>query len=331
MPHAPAPDPTFDAFLCHAGRDKAAVRALRDRLRDDGFDAWLDEDTIGPGDVILAAIERGLRSSRRVYTCLSGRFTDSEWAREEWQAALHAQLSVPGAAGKVIPVVVADFEPAALPLFLASRRREDARSPDDYRRLVNDLQRARAAAGLRPATPSAQPVTGAPTVPFRPAAPPPPAAPAPPATTAPTSPVHVFVCSAPSDEKLRAELLTHLSPLIRTGKLQVWHTGLLRPGADIQKETHTQLDRARLVLALMSASLLASDDAFALVRSALKRRATVVPILTRPCAWESSELGAAQPLPRNRKAISTWSHPDEAWLEVVRGIEEALAQLQPTP
>ena len=34
---------TFDVFLCHNSKDKPAVRALGERLRDAGFRPWLDE------------------------------------------------------------------------------------------------------------------------------------------------------------------------------------------------------------------------------------------------------------------------------------------------
>lgn len=85
------------------------------------------------------------------------------------------------------------------------------------------------------------------------------------------------------------------------------------------------------VSTMSSGSGALKSPTIALVRRARDNGATIVPILARPCHWESSDFGAAQPLPRNRKAISTWPHPDEAWLEIVHGIEQAVAQLQPTP
>src|SRR5258706_14627645 len=50
MPEAQTSSPRLlNLFLCHSSRDKAAVRALYRRLKDDGFDPWLDEEKLLPG------------------------------------------------------------------------------------------------------------------------------------------------------------------------------------------------------------------------------------------------------------------------------------------
>ncbi|MBK8257740.1 MAG: TIR domain-containing protein [Polyangiaceae bacterium] len=127
-------DETFDAFLCHAGADKPAVRALAERLRSEGFSVWLDEEQIDPGVVILDAIELGLRASRHVFVCVSREFQGSKWARVEWQAALHRQIQL--GEGSVVPVRVADGPDSDVPLFLASRRIEDVRVSEGFAKLV---------------------------------------------------------------------------------------------------------------------------------------------------------------------------------------------------
>ena len=37
-------------FLCHFSGDKPAVRMLARRLEKDGFNPWLDEDKLMPGE-----------------------------------------------------------------------------------------------------------------------------------------------------------------------------------------------------------------------------------------------------------------------------------------
>lgn len=73
----------FDLFLCHSTRDKPTVRALADRLENDGLRIWFDERTILPGDHILSAIDKGLQSSRKVVLCISRSFLKSAWAALE--------------------------------------------------------------------------------------------------------------------------------------------------------------------------------------------------------------------------------------------------------
>lgn len=58
-------------FLCHASNDKPAVRELYQRLRTDGFEPWLDEEDILPGQHWQVEIPRAVRNSDIVLVCLS--------------------------------------------------------------------------------------------------------------------------------------------------------------------------------------------------------------------------------------------------------------------
>jgi hypothetical protein len=50
----------YDVFLSHSSKDKAVVRTLAERLRQDGLNVWFDVRALKPGDSILAKIEEGL-------------------------------------------------------------------------------------------------------------------------------------------------------------------------------------------------------------------------------------------------------------------------------
>jgi hypothetical protein len=52
----------------------------------------------------------------------------------------------------------------------------------------------------------------------------------------------------------------------------------------------------------------------------------VIPIILRPCDWETAPFGKLQPLPKNAEPITTWDNRDEAFLEVVKGIREVCSQ-----
>jgi hypothetical protein len=41
---------THDVFLSHSSKDKAVVRALAERLRQDGLKVWFDEWVLKPGE-----------------------------------------------------------------------------------------------------------------------------------------------------------------------------------------------------------------------------------------------------------------------------------------
>ena len=55
---------THDVFLSHSAADKAVVRPLAERLRQDGLKVWFDEWVLKPGDSIPAKIEEGLEHSQ---------------------------------------------------------------------------------------------------------------------------------------------------------------------------------------------------------------------------------------------------------------------------
>ena len=71
-----------DVFLSHSAKDKAVVRPLAKRLRQDGLKVWFDEWVLKPGvplahrmgegsGVRAAKIEEGLEHSRVLVLCLS--------------------------------------------------------------------------------------------------------------------------------------------------------------------------------------------------------------------------------------------------------------------
>ncbi len=74
---------TCDFFLSHSAKDKAVVRPLAERLRQDGVRVWFDEWVLKPGGSIPAKIEEGLEHSRVLVLCLSANAFGSDWAQLE--------------------------------------------------------------------------------------------------------------------------------------------------------------------------------------------------------------------------------------------------------
>ena len=76
-------DFAFDVFLSHSSQDKPTVRAVAERLRDDGVRVWLDDWEIKAGDSIPAKIEEGLEHSHVLVLCMSANAFGSDWAQLE--------------------------------------------------------------------------------------------------------------------------------------------------------------------------------------------------------------------------------------------------------
>src|SRR3954466_906732 len=75
----------YDIFLGHSFTDKAVVRPIAERLRNEGLKVWFDEWVLKPGDSIPAKIEEGLDHSRILVLCMSANAFGSDWAQLESQ------------------------------------------------------------------------------------------------------------------------------------------------------------------------------------------------------------------------------------------------------
>jgi len=73
----------YDVFLSHSSKDKAGVREVANRLRQDRLKVWVDEWVLRPGDSIPAKIEEGLEHSRVLVLCMSANAFGSDWAQLE--------------------------------------------------------------------------------------------------------------------------------------------------------------------------------------------------------------------------------------------------------
>ncbi len=74
---------TYDVFRSHSAKDKDVVRAIAQRLKNDGLQVWFDEWSIKPGSSVPARIEEGLEHSRVLVLCTSAHAFGSEWAQLE--------------------------------------------------------------------------------------------------------------------------------------------------------------------------------------------------------------------------------------------------------
>lgn len=153
----------------------------------------------------------------------------------------------------------------------------------------------------------------------------------PPRATSPTPsvaatmkrPVDIYISASPNDAALRKRLLDQLSALERDGTLRVTHEGLIRPGEERKKVLTGFFDNARILLVLLSADYLASDEQHAELQAALARSragtATLIPVLLKPAIWQPAFTGHdLKPVPD--KAITRFTNTDDGFVEVVEAV-----------
>jgi len=92
-------------FLCHSSGDKEVVRSLYERLLADGFNPWLDEKNILPGQEWELEIRKAVRSSAVVLVCLSrAAINKAGFVQKEIKYALDLADEQPEGAIFIIPV-----------------------------------------------------------------------------------------------------------------------------------------------------------------------------------------------------------------------------------
>ncbi len=141
----------------------------------------------------------------------------------------------------------------------------------------------------------------------------------------------VFISYAHEDVAFRDALTTHLNGLRSAGLIERWHDGEICPGQDWKRRIDQELHAADIIIFLISANFLASESCKQLeLEPALRRwrdnNVQLIPIIVRACDWAPSPIAQFQMLPTSAKPVATWTHPDDAWAEVTRGIRDAASR-----
>lgn len=146
-------------------------------------------------------------------------------------------------------------------------------------------------------------------------------------TDASTSKPTIFISYAHADEELKKELDKHLKILRRSGKVETWNDRELIAGQEWDEVIMSELNKANIILLLISIDFNASDFIWDKeLAAAMKRHeegsAYVVPVILRKCDWHDLPYAKLQSLPRNAKPVTEYANRDEAFTEIAAGIEK---------
>jgi hypothetical protein len=95
-------------FLCHANEDKLQVRAVYHRLKAEGFEPWLDEEGLLPGQWDQE-IHRALKKSDLILIFFSQTFIAKRgYVQREMKLAIDAWKEIPEGQIHRIPVRLDD-------------------------------------------------------------------------------------------------------------------------------------------------------------------------------------------------------------------------------
>lgn len=99
------------AFICYSSRDKAKARELHLKLNNRGFDVWIDEKKLIPGQEWELEIEKAIKSSDVIIICLSDLSVNSEgYIQKEIKVALDRADRMPENEIFIIPCRLNEVE-----------------------------------------------------------------------------------------------------------------------------------------------------------------------------------------------------------------------------
>jgi TIR domain len=145
----------------------------------------------------------------------------------------------------------------------------------------------------------------------------------------------LFISYSHNDEGVKNELAKHLKPLERIGLISEWHDRKLKAGEEWDKAISENLRKADVILLLISVDFINSKYCFDVeLEEALKMHAAkktrVIPVVVRNCLWSPMPFAKLQALPKDGKAVASWSDIDEALTSVADGVRLAAEELMET-
>jgi internalin A len=113
--------------------------------------------------------------------------------------------------------------------------------------------------------------------------------------------------------------------LQRQGLLKTWHDRKIEAGAEWKQKIDDNLERADIILLLVSADFIASDYCYEKeLQRALERHekgeAHVIPVIVRDVNWRIAPFAKLQALPKDGRAVQRWRDRNAAWRNVSEGI-----------
>jgi hypothetical protein len=147
----------------------------------------------------------------------------------------------------------------------------------------------------------------------------------------------IFISYSHEDEKLKEKLDAHLATLKKQGLIDAWHDREIKVGDSFDDAISTQLNKADVILLLVSSDFLNSSyiENKELARAIARHQvheARVIPVILRYCDWQNAPFGRLTAAPKDGQPILSdhWPFVDAAFLNVVNMIRAALPKPEPT-
>ena len=132
-----------------------------------------------------------------------------------------------------------------------------------------------------------------------------------------SKPLKVFITYSHKNTKAKDQLITRLRLLKREGIIDIWHDNEILPGDKWRDAIFNNLADSDLLLYLVSANSLDSENCNKELAKALKEDIKVIPIILEHCDWLYHKLSGFQALPDKGKPLTKWNDESEGWQDVI--------------
>lgn len=138
-----------------------------------------------------------------------------------------------------------------------------------------------------------------------------------------------FITYSHEDTKAKDELRKHLAVMVPQNELVTWDDGQLTLGdGALQEDILKKVADSDLLLYLVSAASLASENCNRELVEALNREIRIIPIILEPCDWQTYQLSDFQVLPDRGLPINKWQPENQGWQNVIEGVQKVVHKIQ---
>ena len=143
-----------------------------------------------------------------------------------------------------------------------------------------------------------------------------------------SEPLKVFITYSHENPDAKDQLITRLAVMVQQGLITIWHDNEILPGDEWYEDISNNLAVSNMLLYLVSASSLASENCNKELAEALDEKIRVIPIILESCDWLNHQLSDFQALPDKGKPINEWQPESKGWQNVVDGIRKVVGEMQ---
>jgi internalin A len=152
--------------------------------------------------------------------------------------------------------------------------------------------------------------------------------------------IKVFLSYSHEDHELKEKLETHLKTLAHRDLIDhdhPWNDRRIMPGEEWYPKIIEELERAEIILLLISSDFIASNFCYKIELPVVMKRheennAIVIPILLRDCVHTGHPFSKLQGLPNTAKGkfepVTSWGNQDAALTNVTQGLLKAINEIR---